>query len=172
MSDYYIWLLDRIGVLQGRYEHYTLLVEHLFSKEFTFVFSMDENRGLAGLGLRVLYASENGVYLEDVHGGPCSVLEMLESLAESMSFDTGDTIQKWFWEMLDNLTLTEYSDDFYNHESVEEILRVWLSREYDSSGVGSIFPVPNFKGDMRNLEIWDQKNVYMTTYYKVDNWLV
>lgn len=171
-SDYYIWLLDRIGVLCGEYKDYLLLAQHLFHTEYTYVLQMDENRAEAGLRLRSLYAQTYGVYEEEVYNGPCTVLEMLEALAERISFDTGDTIQCWFWEMLDNLGLTDYRDDAYRISDIDEILYSWMNRQYDQYGHGSIFPIEDCPNDMRSMEIWDQMNLYLTTYYPVDrNWL-
>lgn len=171
-SDYYIWLLDRIGVLNGEYKNYELLAQHLFSTKYIYMFAMDENRAKGGLALRTLYAQTAGVYVEDVHEGPCNVLEMIESLAEKISFDHDDTIQRWFWEMLDNLNLLNYSNEFYDPNAVQYILDTWMYRRYDSSGNGSLFPVPDYEGDMRNIETWDQMNIYLTRFYPItDNWL-
>ena len=101
-SDYYMWLLDRVRALHGEYENYVRLMKHLFSTEYIAVLPLDENRLQGGLSLRYRFALEEGVYVEDVHDGPCTVLEMLEALAENISYDTSETISRWFWELIHN----------------------------------------------------------------------
>ena len=168
-GDYYVWLLESIGVVHGEYENYKLLVHYLFASEFKYILEMDENRAMAGLNLRSLFSQESGVYLEDVYTGPCTVLEMLIALANDIAFDTSTQVKEWFWEMADNLGLLYFDDQHFDKEEVRCILNIWMERQYDSCGHGSIFPVESFDGDMRSLEIWSQKNAYMTRLYPVNN---
>lgn len=170
-SDYYMWLLDRVDVLHGGHMNYLLLMQHLFKTKYEYALEMDGNRAWGGKNLRKLFAEESGFYLEDVYQGPCTVLEMLEALAESIAFDTDMDISRWFWEMLHNLELDQCDDETYDRYYVDARLRLWLDRRYDAEGKGGLFPVKGFSGDMRRMETWDQKNVYMSTKYPVGNWL-
>ena len=170
-GDYYIWLLDSIGVLYGEHENYLILMQHLFSTEYTYVFEMDGNRAMAGLNLRTLFSQETGVYADDVHSGPCSVLEMLIALADAIAFDTSENTADWFWQLIDNLGLSEFDDEHFDLHEVNHILEKWMNRQYDSSGFGSLFPIRHFDKDMRSMEVWDQKNAYLTTLHPVGQWL-
>ena len=136
------------------------------------VLLLDENRAKSGLNLRAVFAFESGVYNEDVHDGPCSVLEMLVALAENIATEAGDFVSKWFWEMISNLELMNCSDENYNANYIDARLDIWMRRQYDASGKGNIFEIPNFDGDMRNMEIWNQKNAYLTELYPQEtDWL-
>lgn len=170
-SDYYMWLLDRVNVLHGEYENYLLLMKHLFSTDYIPLLQLDENRAYSGISLRNRYALEEGVYLEDVHDGPCTVLEMLEALAENVAYDTSDTISRWFWEFIHNLELDRFTDEDYDNYSVTYILDRWLTRKYEYNGTGSPFPLKYSKQDVRNMQIWDQMNAYLVENYPSKNWV-
>lgn len=170
-GDYYMWLIDSVDVLYGRHENYLLLMQHLFTTKYEYAFEMDRNRAMAGENLRVLFAQEAGLYLEDVNDGPCNVLEMLIALAKSIAFDTSTSVSRWFWEMIRNLGLMSQDDEHFDRTKVNDVLGAFMQRTYQPSGEGSLFPIRNFKGDMRKMELWDQKNVYLTTLYPVGNWL-
>ena len=170
-NDYYMWLLEYAGILYDGHELYNDLIQYLFAIEFEYAFVMDENRAKAGETLRTKFASEAGVYVEEVKTGPCTVLEMLIALADAIAFDTGGCISDWFWEMMDNLDLTRFDDDHFDQDQVEARVSIWMYRLYDSNGLGSLFPVVGYKGDMRKLEIWDQKNIYISTKYPVGKWI-
>lgn len=167
-SDYYMWLLDRIDALRGEHSNYSLLAQQLFSTEYTYAFELEKNRAMAGLNLRKLFAQEYGVYLEDVQSGPCSVLEMIIAISETIAFDKSAPTSKWFWLIMDNLGLTSQDDSHYDENYISDVLNVWLFRQYDSCGHGSLFPIPDYDGDVRNMETWDQMNVYLTRLYPAE----
>ena len=170
-SDYYMWLLERVEGTGMFGALYSKLLRFLFDTKYTYTFVMDGNRAKGGESLRSIFAAEEGVFIEDVHSGPCTVLEMIEALATEMAFDKHDSISRWFWELLDNLGLMVYKDDNFNEKEIKDILNRWMSRNYEPDGKGSLFPIPGFDGDMRNVEIWDQMNIYMTKLYPVGEWL-
>ena len=170
-SDYYMWLIDRVDVLHGEKSNYLLLMKHLFSVDYIPILQLDENRAYSGLNLRSRYALEEGVYLDDVHDGPCTVLEMLEALSENIAYDTSDNISRWFWELLHNLELDRFSDENYDKYSVDYILERWLSRKYEPTGIGSPFPLKHCRSDTRNMQIWDQMNAYLVENYPSINWV-
>lgn len=170
-NDYYVWLLESIDALHGEHSNYQFLMQHLFTTEYKYVFEMDRNRAMAGENLRSLYSQECGVYIEEVNDGPCNVLEMLVALSRSMAFDTSAETSEWFWRLIDNLHLSSEDDINFNRAYVDHCLDVWMTRKYDSEGDGSLFPIPHFSGDLRKMEIWDQKNTYLTTLYPAGEWL-
>lgn len=170
-SDYYMWLLDRIDVLRGTWENHLLLAQQLYSTEYTYTLVMDSNRASAGVALRSQFAAEEGFYLEDVQHGPCSVLEMLIALADSMAFDLGCQTSKWFWEMMSNLGVVDMDDDRFDSEYLDYILQSWMDRAYDRDGQYNIFYIKNYDGDMAQMDVWSQMNAYITNTYPVGNWM-
>jgi hypothetical protein len=173
-DDYYAWLLDKVKMPHGEYENYSLLMQYLYTNDFRYFLIMDSNRAEGGLALRSIYADEAGVYLEDVKDGECSILEMLISLAENMHMNADRPTSEWFWEMISNLGLLAYDDSSYDEIRVERILDRWMFREFDKSGHGSIFPIPNsydLQEDMRGMEIWNQMNKYLLVNYPVGDWI-
>lgn len=171
-DDYYAWLLDKVNVLHGEYENYSLLVQYLYANDFRYVLNMDANRAKGGLALRSIYAMQAGVYTEDVKEGSCSILEMLVALGENMYMYTDIPTSKWFWEMMENLGLMIYDDRDYDEFEVSRKINAWMDRDFTQSGQGSIFPLPDeFTGDSRSMEIWNQMNKYLLTYYPVGDWI-
>ena len=170
-SDYYMWLLERVGEPHGSLNSYSRLMRYLFSTPFEYVLIMDQNRAKGGENLRSIYALEYGLYDEDVFQGPCSVLEMLIALADNLAFNSDNDNSSWFWLMLDNLGLSGMDDNSFDENYVSEKLHIWMNRLYDSDGEGSLFPLRNPSIDCRNIEIWDQMNAYLMENYPVGNWI-
>ena len=159
-KDYIEWLMSMTG-LNG----YSLLLSHLAKTEFYWWMVLDENRACAGLSLRERYSFEAGIYQSDVADGPCSVLEMLLALAEDLEQQSGaKTTQEFFYELLDNLGLTQYHDAKYYDKAVSLILKKWMDRDYKNYNIFK--PVPNV--DMRKLDIWGQMLQYINYYYPID----
>lgn len=167
MNDYYAWLTRLVDMDSNCH-----LLKVLDSIEYRWQFALDENRAAAGLNLRQLYSKEAGVYLDDVREGPCSVFEMLIGVAQMMSellSMSEPNIPKFFKELIKNLALTPMTtDDKVIFRRVDR----WLDREFDSSGIGSIFPLRHYKGDARVLDVFDAMNVYIGENYPIlDDWL-
>lgn len=167
-SDYYIWLRN----LVGNPIDYTFLIKQLDSIAYEWVFALDENRAAGGIALRGQFADENSVDIEDVRTGPCTVLEMLISVAGHMSDQLSCDVETWFWQLMENLHLTKYANSNYDVRGVEYIVNSWLHRSYSKDGEGSIFPLKDYKGDCRNLDIWSQMNAWINENYPTDDsWL-
>ena len=166
-SDYYLWLYELVN--DG--EHDTL-IRYLYEHPYTWQFTLDENRSAGGINMRNRYANENGILPRDVGEGPCSILEMLIALSERMVELLTCDIYTWFWQMLDNLGLTQFDDSNFDERGVSYILSVWLNRSYNSKGEGSLFPLKDYSGDCRNLDTWGQMNAWIAENYPHDsNWL-
>lgn len=170
MSDYYMWLLDRVGG-RGAYKNYQKLLFLLFSTTYEYVFDMDSNRAAAGMNLRSIFALEAGLYLEDTHEGPCTVLEMIEALADTLAFDANESTMKWFWELLDNLGIASQDDDHFDENYISSVLSRWMKHEYEPDGTGSLFPLLHPFADCRNMETWDQMNAYVVERYPIGKWI-
>ena len=133
---------------------------------------MDENRAAGGEALRDKYSDEYSIDIDDVRTGPCTVLEMLISLADHMTDQLACDISDWFWQLIENLHLSKYDNDEFDPRAVEFIIMSWLHRSYSSNGEGSLFPLKEYKGDCRNLDIWSQMNAWINENYPTDDsWL-
>lgn len=172
--DYFEWLCSRVGVDTDS-TSYWLLARDLFSKEFYSLIEHDENRSYDGLALREEYGS---IYDEDEEtfmDTDCTVLEMLIALAERMSDELYNPETGYkdapglFWELIDNLGLSVYSDDIYveidGTYNCGMIIDCFLNREYAYNGEGGLFPLKNPLGDQREVEIWYQMHEYMKEKY-------
>ena len=167
-SGYYLWLDSLVN--DG---NHGTLIRYLYEKQYRWQFILDENRAAGGLNLRDRYAYENGINVTDVGNGPCSILEMLIALADRMTEMLSSDIWYCFWILMNNLQLTQFDDIRFDEGRVNYILNVWLDRQYDSCGNGSLFPLNNYSGDCRNLDIWGQMNAWISENYpNSDDWLV
>lgn len=167
-SGYYIWLRDLVGNRQD-YRH---LVKQLDSMEYVYIFTMDANRAAGGMNLRTKFAYEASMDDDDVRTGPCTVLEMLIGVSMHMVDTLSCDIETWFWTLMDNLSLTRFDDDDYDSRGVEYIVNTWLHHKYCKDGTGSIFPLKNYPGDCRNMDVWTAMNAWILENYPVDDsWL-
>lgn len=169
MRGYSQWLVSELGL-----EEHQMLFHILYDTEFTWKIDRDENRATDGVYMRDRYSYETGEYLPSSwRDWPCSVAEMLASLAFTMeeSFlydpesDTG--CDKWMREMLENCGLWDMDDEaFEEHPSwcfneVEDTVKRVLDRNYGMSGRGGLFPLAYPDGDQRKMELWYQMNAYV-----------
>ena len=121
-----------------------------------------------------MFADENAAIFSDFSSldGPCSLLEMLIGLAVRMEIDLtqdpdyGDRTGVWFTQMLGDLGLMACRDeDFcrtWDLNYVSHAGEVFMDRAYEKDGSGAIFPLKNYNGDQRKLEIWSKMNRWLT----------
>lgn len=169
---YFQWMCRL--VCKGRYPmrpSYLKLLSHLNNCEYFPTLAMDENRADDGMDLRYRFGYENSyegpmiaTFLDD---RPCSMLEMMIALSihceETIMDDpdAGDRTGDWFWAMINNLGLSDMTDDRYNSNYVDDILVRFMARGYKRDGYGGLFYIPNTSRDMRNAEIWYQMCWYL-----------
>lgn len=175
-SDYFQWLCGIVHADDPDCSFYSLM-RALFEHEFRWSVDNDGNRAVDGECLRDDFADQS-LYLDySSIGGPCRVLEMLVALAsridDEIMWNPGDDrTVVWFWEMIDNLGLSEYDDDHWeepkSRSMVDYILDRWLDRKYRPDGIGSIFPIENPLEDQRDVEIWYQMNQYFLEKYGIE----
>ena len=179
---YLAWLTTYVtDGLSGRYS-FNKLLWALYDIDFYAIVSNDDNRATDGERLREEFAvGSSGEMLDTstIFEKPCSVLEMLIALSIRIDDeimwnpDKGDRSAHWFWEMIGNLGLNDLSDDRF--EANDGYLRVRMSvgemlgRTYSTDGIGGLFPLPGFEGNMREMEIWYQMNAYMLQNYGVED---
>lgn len=143
---------------------YTELLAVLDSYDYVWHLLLDENRARGGLSLREKYASEIGIYIDDVRTGPCTVLEMLIALSELMSDQIdGSEPSECFWMMVDNLGLRSVY-----RSSVHAIIQNFLSNNY-SNEHGGLFPLKDYYGDVRGLDLYSQMNAWLETRFPHQN---
>lgn len=170
MTDYYLWLKSLVD--DKRHYDYDLLLLYLYEHPYRWQFTLDENRAAGGINLRSKFAYENGINIQDVGTGPCSILEMLIALSDRMTEYLCCDISDWFWDLINNLELNKFNDHSFDERGVSYILSVWLDRGYDAKGNGSLFPLKGYFGDCRNLDTWGQMNAWIAENYPHDdNWL-
>lgn len=168
-NEYFDWMYDLVCYEKyGDDISYRKLLMCLHATEFVFILPMDENRAVDGTTLRYRFAlSQDQEELADYLDGPCSVLEMMVSLAirceENIMDDLefGDRTTQWFWDMIVSLGLGSMSDARFDKRYVNEVLRRFLHREYEPDGRGGLFTIRNSRRDMRDIEIWLQMNEFL-----------
>ena len=168
-ADYYEYLRDMAKADKYEDVSYDLLLEQLYRTDFRYQIPKDLNRAKDGKNLRLTYADEvfEGFYNEDDILQPnCSVLEMMLALSKRIEVDImgvpgEDDPSKWFWLMIDNLGLLDFTDDSYNMNEVEHILDRWMTRQIKTNGSGGLFPLDSPKRSQRRLEIWFQMADYL-----------
>lgn len=169
------WLLTRVGYSKYEKDSFVNLMWSLSYTPFTYILPMDKNRASDGLYLREEYCRQYGYDFEEICT-PCSVLEMLCALAiritEEYIGDPSDSRPEIiFFEMISNLGLTYFDDDFYEKNPigaknrVQDILQTWLERRFSYNGNGAIFPIKLPKRDQRRIEIWSQMQEYISENY-------
>lgn len=176
-DGYFRWLIDSVDSEAHPVDEYIQMLTMLFNTEFYWSIEMDSNRAEDGLALRVLYFDEHPGYGQEVFDdmpNECMVLEMLIALARRCDRDimydpdNGDTTATWFWMMIENLGLTGFDDAVFNKqrylaaEYVDRAVQIFLDREYEPDGTGSIFRIRETSTDMRKTELWYQLNFYLT----------
>lgn len=173
---YYKWLCKQIEVD----DNYSILIDILWNKEFYGTIANDHNRCADGLNLRYFYSTEIVGDSLDVSDslkdlGSCTCLEMLIALSGRMEDELygskwNRTKKELFWELLNNLGLTRYTDDVWYDDDyvvVNNILDRWLERRYLRSGNGSILPCESCIRDQRDVEIWYQMMSYLDINYPI-----
>lgn len=170
-QDYFQWLVDKV---HG--ENHLLLMKDLHERPFIAIVDNDNNRAYDGIELREDYIAEEldeeDAWKMDM-SAECSVLEMLIALAKEMDFqlayDDEDRTDIHFWEMMENLNLTRFTDEEYVSEGgvymVDAILTDFLTRDYEPDGRGGIFPLRNPTKDQRGVELWYQMQAYLGENY-------
>lgn len=171
---YFEWLYEQVAdvnEIDPRKTYWDLL-RKLYCSEFLYFIPNDDNRAQDGFELRDFFLQEEGLqpdpYWETL---PCSIFEMLVSLARRMEFEGGRSVVHWFWQFIRNLELDIFTDEFcmesasgyhvmvYIAQSAVEALN---SRSYSYSGHdGGLFPLNDPEEDQSEVELWYQMSAYL-----------
>jgi len=166
---------------------YVRLSSYLHNRwEFRWSVDYDENRQADGYDQResFLFTSTVAFTRKQVdqllNYLPVSVFEVLVAICDRMDFNlddlvSGSRMDRWYRELLTNLSLDAFDDDHFDLDAagrdrrvVDDIIQVWLDRTYGSDGDGSLFPLVNYNPvDRREVEIWYQMMDYLQENYPV-----
>ena len=176
-DEYFEWMYDLVcnDDAYTQRSTYHKLLRHLYNVEFTYILSRDGNRAADGISLRYRFGRECRYSVDTIAGYldddvPCSVLEMLVALSLRCeddimsSYSSGDRTGQWFWNMIVNMNLGSMNDDRYDPEYVDEVLDIFLNREYSPDGNGGLFHIEDCQYDLREIEIWYQLNLYLDDF--------
>ena len=154
---YLTWLMGKVSI--G--DEYSELCNTMLHTDYIFLVGNDDNRATDGLSLR--YEFENKYGFVDSIADECSILEMFVKLAMRCDADVmydaeyGNRADLWFWEMLCNLGLDQFTNNYWNPLEINYILEDFNYRNYGrNGGHGCAFPVKNPLHDLRTTEIWYQ----------------
>lgn len=164
-SLYFNWLVAKVSDPHARTPSQThlKLLRQLYSTEFVWTVARDDNRAEDGANLRIEFLLQSGLEAEsEWFNLGCSVFEMIYALCRHASYQDGRRAYDWFWEIMENLGLSEFNDAARAFEhTVDEILARLVWRTYDRNGEGGMFPINNPRFDQRKIEIWYQLEEYL-----------
>ncbi|UQS94734.1 hypothetical protein SEA_ZEINA_60 [Arthrobacter phage Zeina] len=165
---YFEWLYKQVASIrnQNPRRSYWNLMKYLYDMPFVWELRNDEHRAEDGKKLRHEFIEKCDIQDVEVNWLQleCSVLEMLIGLARRASFESQGEPLEWFWQMLENLGLRDYSDAVWNDmvaEDVEDTMFRVMNRTYEANGDGGLFPLENATDDQRAAELWKQMSCYI-----------
>lgn len=167
-EQYLTWLYSQVAPVKvrPRARIYWSLLGQLYDTVFVAIVPHDENRIADAKDLRYEFLADR----EDLQGDPewmglpCRMLELLIVLARHLSFEMDDSVDIWFWHLIETLDLKQFNDREYDDHAEEEVARtldrvIW--RTYEPNGQGGLFPLRNPTKDQRKVELWYQLNGYL-----------
>lgn len=168
-NEYFDWMYNLVCGEQST--SYRKLLSYLHSRTFRYIDPMDENRYSDGIELRYYYGDikhyQQRVIATCIDSFECSVLEMMVALANRceneimQEVENGYRPDRWFFVMLESLGIADQDDDHFNRDRVEEVIDIFLDRDYKPNGKGGLFTLHRPKRDLRNVEIWCQLMWYL-----------
>lgn len=176
-DEYFQWLCWMVGTERDG-NSYHLLLKALHSHQFAWFVPNDDNRAAEGNALRDRFYRHELIPFSfnsnDFADCECTMLELILGLAlrcYSTLEDSPDNIliSEWFWKLLANVGLYDYSDEYYHNMGVSDFVGVIMdkitNRTYHSSGKGGLFPLKKSKKDQRKVELWYQMSEYLVENY-------
>ena len=139
----------------GAYEN---VLQALFNTPFEAKVAKDENR------------LKDCRYLREKFGWPTvnpgNCLEVLIVVARDMEdilYDDrhGNRTVEWFWLMMSNMGLTEYTNARYEDTAVLDIIDKFVQRKYKTNGEGGPFPLRRPPNNQRRADLFMLMNYYV-----------
>lgn len=161
MVDYFTWMCKLVETSDEDIELLRILDSYIYK----WYLLLDENRAKGGLNLRNRYSNETGIFVNDLRDTGCSFLEMLIALSELMS-DQIDNCEMsvCFWWLIDNLGLRYLANEW----SIRNRIERFLANDY-TSRFGGLFPIQNYNGDIRGLDLYSQMNAWLEENFPHQN---
>jgi len=141
--------------------------------EFRWTVRNDDNREEDGKNLRDEFMDIYDLVEPDQPDAPASMLEVLIVLSRMASYASYGTPSEWFWKMVENLDLRNYTDANFNAHIAEEVevaLEQVISRSYVEDGRGGLFPLRYPQHDQRRVELWYQLSAYLLECEESGSW--
>lgn len=167
-SRYLDWLYSQVApnATSGNpARSYWLLLEQLHNLEFDWSVPNDDNRLEDGKDLREEFLAVSGAKRDQKWmGQSCSLLEVLIALSRRAEFESAKDSYTWFWQMIDNIGLRDYTDNAYDdwvRDEVDQVINCVVHRDYSSDGTGGLFPLRHPDCDQREVELWYQMSSYL-----------
>lgn len=160
---YFNWFLEKFNPKRT----YTRLFQTMFNTVYVYdpKFELDKNIETNGKDLVWDFFEEKDIPPSDViRGRSCSFLEAVVSLVylykKTISSDETD-YKSFFWEMMDNCHLIKYSDEYFNYQQVQAIIKKIVNRSYSIKGNGGLFPRKGNEYNSKELDLIKQFNLYI-----------
>lgn len=163
---YFTWLYGQVSPITEKAKSRTRwnLLRRFHQTEFVWIVPNDDNRAEDGRDLRHEFIEKEDVDNPDPEWLKlgCSMLELLIGLSRRLSFEDDGSPERWFWQMVENLNLAQYTDnERLPIATVDEALNRVIWRTYSSNGIGGLFPLRNPSQDQREVELWYQLSAYL-----------
>lgn len=171
-EQYFYWMYKMVNPGRRVSKSYIRLCKYLNSRTFIPTIRNDGNRADDGLYLRYRFKQDTGLRAiddDECINGECSIFEMMVALSLRIEEDymddpvTGNRIWRWFHIMLNNLGLSEMSDEHFDERYVKKAINRFLNRKYEPNGKGGLFRIDNCPYDLRDVEIWYQMCWYFSS---------
>ena len=165
-NKYNRWLRGLVEKNPG--PSYHILFDMAWATFYEYHIPNDDNRAEDGLKLRERFELESSLRLPDL--GECNMLEFLIALAIRLNesvydYNNPDQTSYWFWELIKNLQIDVYDDNWpFNkiHFNINQVFIRLNERLYGSNGGGGgLFPLEEPTADQRYVEIWYQMMAYL-----------
>jgi len=170
-KSYFEWMVSVLVPDFNKRLEYSKLLETLNRIEFIPSIDMDFNRLKDGTGLRYRFGDENHIYKSTIYNlldiTPCSMLEMMCALSLRIEetimtdYNIGDRTPLWFEEMLSSLGFLDQNNANFDYNLIMFKINIFNNRQYNRNGNGGLFTIKNQIYDLRELEIWNQMNLYL-----------
>jgi hypothetical protein len=162
---YFRWLYGQVAnvKLKNPSRTYWSLLKQFHTREFVWIIPNDDNRLEDGRYLRYEFVNECGLDVDPewVHLG-CSMLELLIGLARRLYFEDDAPVDIWFWRLMENLGLSEFTDKSrYTEQDVDDVIDDVIWRTYDKNGHGGLFPLRHAHRNQQEVELWYQMSEYL-----------
>lgn len=171
-EQYFTWLYGQVADAETKdpARSWWRLLKQFYTTEFVWVHHDDKNRLADGKELRNDFISETGAQVDpEWVGMGCSMLELTLGLAKHLAFLGDGEPPFWFWQLMENLYLRDYTDDRrWSPAHVEDVLLRVIQRHYDMDGEGGFFPLREpTSGNQRGRSLWEQLNDYVAEQYNM-----